>query len=206
MRATWRRGLLPACLLTACAFWSCKSSETPVGKPPPTPPPKNHLLIKLINAEGQPGLKRFNKSAQLYSYSTDQAWIQFSFKERPFEAPNVIAAIKKQFKYCSLELRFPEKYTPKIRAYSQLQGPLWALDELKDFPNYKQLKLTFTKYDNGRLTGEITGVIMQITKKIADPKAVSGDIAGHRYESEKCDIPFTIEFSLTVSPDDQFDK
>jgi hypothetical protein len=54
------------------------------------------------------------------------------------------------------------------------------------------------------LSGVLEGTVTKRTTAVQDPTAVSDDIAGVRYDSKACDVPFSITFSLTVGPDDQF--
>ena len=158
--------------------------------------------ITLKNASGVAGLRRINKHTHIYSFSNEQAWIQFSFESRPFDAKDPLASIRKRFKYANIEVRFPEKTAGNSRTYTQLRGPLRDMGTAKDFSNMKGVKLTVTSFKDNRLRGRFEGTITQLTVQSRGPGLRSGDIAGIGHTSEKANIPFVIDFDLSVdSPD-----
>ena len=152
-----------------------------------------------ISAAGKvAGLKRLNQHTQIYGYTDESVWIQFSFEERPFEASDPLAAVNRLFKYCSLEVRFPEEATENSRIYTQLRGPLRTLDETKDFQNMKDLILTFESCEDGRLKGSIEGTITRLTTRTEGPNQRTGDMMGFGHEDKDVEIPFIVEFDLTI--------
>jgi hypothetical protein len=160
------------------------------------PPAKR--VVKLMNPRGQAGLTRLNKHTCIYSFANDQAWVQFSFGKRPFDAKLPLREVRKQFKYANLEVRFPERKGTTSRAYCQLLSPIRTLDKPLDSRRMKGVKLTITGCDGRRLRGTFTGTITQITTREEGPGLRTGDIAGVGHTSEKANVPFVVTFDLSV--------
>ena len=180
-------------------------------------PPKNFCIRFQQNAEGKPGLKLLNKHTTIYGHSDENAWLQFSFKNDPFQNDGdekILAAVKQEFLYCTVEVRFPSfvseaaKNTPKVqrrpqkptlaKVYCQLRGPLRKLGKAVDFTNMKQVKLEFTQYKKGRLKGRITGTTTKLTTETHGPNERTGDIAGVGHKDANISVPFQVEFNLSV--------
>jgi len=156
------------------------------------------VVIELRNADGEAGLKRLNQFTQIFSYDNDQAWLQFSFDRVPFGDDNVLDACRKSFRYCNVEVRFPDRATETSRVYTQLRGPLRALGTAKSFQNMKDVKLTFSGFEQGRLNGTLTGTITRLTTRTEGPGLVTGDIAGVGHVDNDANIPFVVNFDLSV--------
>jgi len=155
-------------------------------------------VIEIRNADDEPGLKRLNQFTNIFGYGNDQVWLQCSFSRVPFGGKNVLAACRKSFKYCNVEIRFPDRATEKSRVYAQLRGPLRTLGKAKDFGNMKNVKLTFSDFADGRLTGTISGTITSLTTRTEGAGLRSGDIAGVGHVSNDANIPFVVNFDLSI--------
>ena len=156
------------------------------------------VRIRLVNPPGESGLERLNPRTHIYEYGDERAWIQLSFERRPFEDPDAMGAIRESFEYCNVEIRFPERATDGSRVYAQLRGPLRDLDARRSFQNMKDLELSFAGYEQGRLRGVLRGSITRLTTERRDLRAISGDIAGVARHDEEVEIPFLVEFDLSV--------
>jgi hypothetical protein len=155
-------------------------------------------VIEIRNADDEPGLKRLNQSTNILSYSNDQIWLQFSFSRVPFAGKNVLAACRKSFKYCNVEVRLPDRTTENSRVYAQLRGPLRTLGKAKDFGNMKNVRLTFSGFENGRLKGTVSGTITSLTTRTEGAGLRTGDIAGVGHTNEDANIPFVVNFDLSI--------
>ncbi len=155
-------------------------------------------VIELRNAEGEPGLKRLNQATHIFSYSNDQTWLQFSFDRVPFADEDVLKACRDSFKYCNVEVRFPERTTETSRVYTQLRGPLRTLGKAQSFQNMKDVKLTFTRFEDRRLRGTLSGTITRLTTRTKGPGLRTGDIAGVGHVDKDANIPFEVDFDLSI--------
>jgi len=75
---------------------------------------------------------------------------------------------------------------------------LRTLGEAKSFQNMKDVKLTFSGYENGRLKGTVRGIVTRLTTETRGPGQRTGDIMGVGHVDKDANISFVIEFDVSV--------
>jgi hypothetical protein len=62
----------------------------------------------------------------------------------------------------------------------------------------KDVKLTFTGFEDGRLKGTVSGTITRLTTRTEGPGLRSDDIAGVGHVDNDANIPFVVNFDLSI--------
>jgi SH3-like domain-containing protein len=163
------------------------------------------LIINATNSKNEPGFQiscpenvicdeHFDYRA--YMYRDNRVMIYLSFD------PDVIGKSSYQsfvdnFNYANIWIYFPERATDSSTFYYQNRFPIRRLGQ----PNQDGVIFEMISFKDNRLTGSFSGTITRITEQISsnDPNCYTGDVRGLCYREHAANIPFTINFDLTIN-------
>jgi len=142
-----------------------------------------------------------NWDYRAHSYDDDNVNIYMSFGPELVNNYSLESLVE-SFNYFNLVIMFPDRSTEKTIVNFSSLDPLRELGSEVILMSTTGMQLDFFNFEDGRLRGEIKGIMTElthITEDANDPNCFTGDIRGICSTNEAVNIPFVLSFNLLVN-------